>query len=42
MDRVLLLTHRLPDGDAIGSIYALYLTLKAMAASEDTIVAELA
>ena len=30
MDRVLLLTHRLPDGDAIGSIYALYLALKAL------------
>ena len=30
MDRVLLLTHRLPDGDAIGSIYALYLALKKM------------
>lgn len=30
MDRVLLLTHRLPDGDALGSIYALYLVLKAM------------
>ena len=30
MDRVLLLTHRLPDGDAVGSIYALYLVLKSM------------
>ena len=30
MDRILLLTHRLPDGDALGSIYALYLALKSM------------
>ena len=29
-DRILLLTHRLPDGDALGSIYALYLVLKSM------------
>lgn len=28
MDRILLLTHRLPDGDALGSIFALYLVLK--------------
>ena len=30
MDRILLLTHRLPDGDALGSLYALYLALKTM------------
>ena len=30
MDRVLLLTHRLPDGDALGSLYALYLVLKSL------------
>ena len=30
MDRILLLTHRLPDGDALGSVFALYLVLKAM------------
>ena len=28
MDDILLLTHRLPDGDAVGSIFALYLALK--------------
>lgn len=28
MDNILLLTHRFPDGDAIGSIYALALALK--------------
>lgn len=28
MDNILLLTHRLPDGDAIGSIFALALALK--------------
>ena len=30
MDDILLLTHRLPDGDAVGSIFALYLVLKGM------------
>ena len=30
MDRILLLTHHLPDGDALGSIYALYLVLKSL------------
>lgn len=30
MDRILLITHCLPDGDALGSIYALYLVLKSM------------
>lgn len=30
MDRILLLTHRLPDGDALGSVFALYLVLKAL------------
>lgn len=30
MDDILLLTHRLPDGDAVGSIFALYLALKKM------------
>ena len=30
MDHILLLTHRLPDGDAVGSLFALYGVLRAM------------
>lgn len=30
MDDILLLTHRLPDGDAVGSIFALFLMLRKM------------